>query len=439
MSRPSFGSAISAVALASLLASCAAPGGVQTAAASKGGEPKLGFATRALMALNANDYANAVSFAEQAAEKSPQDVGVRTLLGNAYFAAGRFASADAAYRDVLRLDENQPKVLLKLALVDIALGKTAEANAFLEAGRSILDPADYGLGLALAGRAAEAVSILEPAARMRGADARVRQNLALSYALAGDWNAARTVAAQDVPADQLDGRIQDWMRLTSSSRPSDQVAALTGVTPASADPGQPARLALNGGTAVAEAQAPAPIHQPAVQTAEAAPTAAYAPPVLPAAPLEMAAVAPAAPVANIEPFVEVRPARIAAAPQTQPAPKASKPVLRPAAYVPQKVAARPAALRTGKSSAVVQLGAYGSPQRVATAWNSAARRYSALRAYTPVSARFQSDKGTFYRLSVKGFHSPDQAKTLCMSLRRSGATCFVRNVAGDAPVQLASR
>ena len=52
-------------------------------------------------------------------------------------------------------------------------------------------------------------------------------NLALAYAFTGDWTAARTIAAQDVPADQLDARIQQWMAL-ASRRALDQVAALTG-------------------------------------------------------------------------------------------------------------------------------------------------------------------------------------------------------------------
>jgi cell division septation protein DedD len=73
------------------------------------------------------------------------------------------------------------------------------------------------------------------------------------------------------------------------------------------------------------------------------------------------------------------------------------------------------------------------------AWNEAARRYSALRAFSPVSARFNSANGLVYRLSVKGFSNAEQAKDLCQSLRRSGGACFVRTVAGDAPVQLASR
>ena len=62
-----------------------------------------------------------------------------------------------------------------------------------------------------------------------------------------------------------------------------------------------------------------------------------------------------------------------------------------------------------------------------------------LRAFSPVSARFHSPKGLVYRLSVKGFRSAGQAKGLCHELRRAGGECFVRSVAGDAPVRLASR
>ena len=56
-----------------------------------------------------------------------------------------------------------------------------------------------------------------------------------------------------------------------------------------------------------------------------------------------------------------------------------------------------------------------------------------------MSARFDGPKGTVYRLSLKGFASDRDARLLCESLRQSGGSCFVRNVAGDAPVQFAWR
>ena len=56
-----------------------------------------------------------------------------------------------------------------------------------------------------------------------------------------------------------------------------------------------------------------------------------------------------------------------------------------------------------------------------------------------MSARFASPRGTLFRLSVHGFASVNEANALCASLRHAGGACFVRNVAGDAPVQIAMR
>ena len=433
MSKPiRFASAISVVALASVIGGCAAP---QRHASSASSLPsgEIGLATRALAALAANDPATAVDFAEKAAARTPHDAGIRALLGTAYLAAGRFYSAETAFKDSLALDPNQPKLVLKVVLAEIAQGKNGEAIAILDAGRGALDQADYGLALALAGRPLDAIAALEPIARAEGADPRVRQNLALAYAFSGDWTNAKAVAAQDVPADQLDARLKQWMQLATPARPSDQVAALIGVTPAAADPGQPVQLALRtADTRLAEA-APAP--------APAPPQAAPAPPPQ----LAEAAPPPPPPPVQITPGDEPYVAPVAAAdvpsvPAFTPEVTAPPPpVARPARIVHAKLPKAAVRRATGKSGAVVQLGAFGNAARVATAWNAAAKRFGALKSYAPMSARFDSGKGTFYRLSVKGFGSVGEANALCASVRRGGGSCFVRNIAGDAPVQLASR
>jgi Flp pilus assembly protein TadD len=425
MSKPiRFGSAVSFVALATMMAGCAAPQQHASSASGQASED-IGLATRALAAMSANNLPAAIDFAERAVDKTPGDAGVRALLGTAYFAAGRFASAEAACKDSLSINANQPQVILKLALVEIAQGKNDEASRLLEAGRGVLDPADYGLALALAGHPSDAVNVLQTVARAQGADARVRQNLALAYAFSGDWTAARTVAAQDVSADQLDARIHQWMQLANPAHPSDQVAALIGVTPAASDPGQPIRLALNPSAAPQQADAaPAAPSQP--QVAEVAPAPAYEP----APPPVMAQADPQPPVAApaFDPgFVEPPPAR-----KLVKARRASAPVVNVSL---RNVPVR----RAGNSSAVVQLGAYGNAQRVAAAWNVAAHKFGSLKGYTPVSARYDSARGTVYRLSVKGFGSDREARLVCEALRNAGGTCFVRNVAGDRPVQFASR
>jgi Flp pilus assembly protein TadD len=485
--------------MATMLAGCATPQRSAIREVKPVGE--VGLATRAMAALNSGDIAQAIDLAERAVAKTPDDAGFRGLLGNAYFAGGRFASAEAAYKDSLTLYSNQPQVALKLALVEIAQGKTVEAVDLLGAAGDLINPADYGLALALAGRQRDAIDILQAAARQPGADARVRQNLALAYALSREWNEARTIAAQDVPANQLDARIQQWMQFASPRKASDQVASMIGVTPAAVDPGQPVRLALNKTNTRMVQAAPAPVQQrPAVQpqpqvafaapapapqsllvrpTPQLLPQVAIAPPMPAPQPL-LAEVAlplasPAArlqaieaPIAPVPQFTEV-----VAPPAPAPAPKA-RPVVAEAAspapvtmalmvaaskardaveslFVakpapvaklakPRRVAAvatRPALRAT--SGAVVQIGAYGSPQRVTAGWTHLTARYPALRAYLPMRAKFVSPKGTFWRLSITGFANQREAIARCKLLKSRGGACFVRNFAGDAPVQYASR
>jgi Flp pilus assembly protein TadD len=459
-----FGSAISLLALSAMIAGCAAPQARTQGASNFGGklDENIGLATRALASLNSGDVPAAIGLAERAVAKTPNDAGFRALLGNAYFAGGRFWSAESAYRDSLTIYSDQPQVVLKLALVQIALGKKDEAVEFLSAARNSLDPADYGLALALAGRSADAIPVLEAAARQPGADSRVRQNLALAYAFAGDWTEARTVAAQDVPADQLDARVHQWMQLASPKRASDQVAALVGVTPAATDQGQPVRLALRQSdqrlaeaapipapvAAPAPALAPAPqppvaavpelIPAPQFAEADAAPIPApvmaeAAPPPLPPVPVETEAASPA----------PVTVAMIAAASHVRSAFNAFLPHKAAPAALPAKprvIAARAQRrLVRSDSGAVVQLGAYGSPGRVNAAWTNLTQRHPALRAYLPMHAQFVSPKGTFWRLSITGFATQREAVARCQQLRVSGGDCFVRNFAGDAPVQYALR
>ena len=446
------GTALAAASLTAIVTACAGPGSSGPRSASIFGEKvdtsNIALATRAQAALAANELPTAVSLAERAVDNSPRDAGFRALLGNCYLASGRFSSAEAAYRDSLSLIATQPQIILKLALVQIAQGKNEEAKSLLAMAQSVLDPADTGLALALAGDAQSAIAVLEPAARAVGADSRVRQNLALAYAFAGDWAQARTVAAQDVPGDQLDGRIQQWMALAKPARASDQVAAFIGIQPVSGDPGQPVRLALNKDDATRQAAAE-PVAMPQAPAAEPAVVATVD---LPPAPVsEPVAVAAAEPAPMPEPVVAPEPAPVAlaayeAAPAEAPASaiRQAHPALSPAAVrLAEPVAKlRRAALpkaRTGKSRAVVQLGAFSSRDRIELAWSRATSKYSVLRGYTPVSARFDGAKGTVYRLSIKGFDSDRDARLLCESLKRSGRACFVRAASGDAPVQFASR
>lgn len=449
-----FTTALSTLAVAGLVAGCASPFARVAEASSPVPGKTLGAAARTQLALASGDFAAAVGWAEQAVASSPRDATLRTLLGNAYLGAGRFASAEAAYMDAVALGGQEAGLAMKLVLAQIAAGRGEQAIQLLDHLRGAADPGDVGLAMALAGQPGNAIALLDEAARRPEADARTRQNLALAHALAGNWEMARVVAAQDIPADQLDARLAEWMAIAKPNNGPGQVAALLGVSPAAADPGQPARLALREtGERLAAAAAvppvpalPAPIAEPVPAGPEMAANTTvindpgFASTPLPEAPVAVAAAEVTVPLPAAEPAS--RPvesgeqlADIAGALESL----RTEPV-RASGRLPRiSQLRRTAAARFARSGVVVQLGAYGSPARVQTAWSAIARRHSAVVRYTPASARFKATGGTVYRLSLKGFGSDREARLLCEQLKRSGSACFVRNAAGDTPVRFAAR
>ena len=382
-------------------------------------------AAKARKAIAKRKAAKAVEHAEAAVANDPQNADYRALLGQAYLLSGRFASASQALTDALTLNPEDGRVALNLALAKIAGGDWAGARSTLETHADHIPASDRGLALALSGDPVSAVEILMPAARAADATAKTRQNLALSLALAGRWQEARTLAAVDVAPDQLDARIMEWAKFSRPTNAYDQVASLLGVS-AVQDAGQPVRLAL--------------AQQPNVQLAAAAPVAPAADPIdqyMPAAPAEAAEadvqVAAAEPVelqeqiagtgASVvfgprEEIVQAIPATYRAAPAASPAPvraaraEATAPVAQGGKYY-------------------VQLGAYANANGARDAWSKQTRRVPALAASAPQSAKVSTRAGTFYRLSVGGFARND-ADSLCRQVRATGGTCFVRVAAGDA-------
>ena len=283
---------------------------------------------RAGRAIADNKLSEAISLLEQAVMISPRDAGYRLLLADAYMKSGRFKSAEVTYRDVLSIDPGRTRAALGLALMQVANGRQQDAMAQLEQLEGSAAPADLGLAYALAGAPQRAIDLLEPAARSMGATARVRQNLALAYAFGGDWQRAKTIAAQDVSPAELSTRMSHWASLASRTNAPDQVAAMLGVSPA-ADAGQPVRIALN-------TEPPAQIEDP--QAPEAVEFAAAEPIEVPEAEIQQ-------PVqfAAVEEPVQ---AAVEAAPEPVAAPAASRIVFAeaaPAAPV-QPAAAEPAPL-----------------------------------------------------------------------------------------------
>lgn len=414
-------------------------------------------ADQAMAAIKKHQQEAAVRYAERAVLYNPSSADHRALLGQTYLRAGRFHSAETAFNDALRLAPDHGRAALGLGLVQVALGKSNQAMGALEQARGRVPAADLGLAIALAGDRAGALAILEPAARSADATAKIRQNLALTYALAGRWAEARTIAAQDLAPDQVTQRMMEWAAFVRPRGTNEQLATLLGVKPVM-DGGMPTELAL-----LESRPAPAP-------TALAAAEAQVAPVVQEAAPAPVAPEVAAAPVAQeiaSAPVVEapapapvapslIRPVDIPAPVLAAPAvakpanpylvsAPAAKPVDSKPMYV-KPVRARPVAatsVRTASSGGnfVVQLGAFSSEDRLERGWNSSLKQVSWLKGYAPVSTSFKSpaDGRSLYRLAISGFESRIEAVNLCRKIREKGGACFVRGKAGDSPIQWVKR
>jgi Flp pilus assembly protein TadD len=406
---------------------------VPAAAQSARAPDAVKFAERAEKALAKRKLDKAVVEAEAAVAAAPNDADHRMLLGRVYLQSGRFRSAAASFADALAIDARRGSAALSLVLTRIGLGDTEGARNVLASHGELIAPGDRGLALALAGDTATAVPMLEAAVRAGGADAKTRQNLALSYAMAGRWSEAKLMASYDLDPATVSQRIMEWARFAREGQAPAQVAALLGVAPGP-DAGQPTRLALAPAEQtiqLAQYSSPPPpvamVHAPAVEVAEAA---EVAPIELPAEQVEevKAVFAPAAAQGvQFAPRSEIVQAIMPERPQMVVTPK-------PAARFQRASFLRP----TG-GDFVVQLGAFDSAAVAQDAWGRHVRHIGMLREFDPSTAVFVNGGRTFYRLSVSGFATRAAAVGMCEQLRARGGKCFVRQTAGDAPLQWAGR
>ncbi|MEH3039014.1 MAG: SPOR domain-containing protein [Sphingomonas paucimobilis] len=423
------------LATAMLGGSLALVGGGTVAVASSDGGPARKFAVKATKALAKRRAADAVTFAEQAVALAPRDAAYRTVLGRAYLAAGRFASAAQAFADVLTLNPADAKAALNLALAQTATGEWVAARETLTAHAARISPADRGLALALAGDPAGGIALLSEAARDPAATATVRQNLALALALDGRWVDARTVASVDMAPAQVDQRLMEWAAFARPEHAAQQVAALLGVTP-SPDRGQPFQLAL------AEPAAPAPVALAQADPVPEVPVAVVAvepvgdTPVVPAVPVPIQMAAIARPAITFAPRREIAQALPGSyRRQEQPVRMAARATVRPVAAAPVAAA---------KGDYYVQLGAFDNAGVARNAWRRMSRNVPRLAALAPQGMQASVGGASFYRLSVGGLARTD-ASALCSRIRAKGDRCFVRTHAGEQlanwarPDRLASR
>lgn len=404
----------------------------------------------------------AQKYAELAVEGGMTNATYRATLAKVYMAQGKFASAEQTLEDVMQLGVKDPRTVISLALARISQGRTGSAVALIEANRSIVSDSDYGLALALAGRDDQAVDVLTRAIRANGAGARVRQNLALAYAMNGRWREARIMASQDLAQTQVNEQITEWAHYARPGAYQRRVAGLLNVTP-QADAGQPVRLALaNANRALASAEA-APAQAAAPSFAIPAPASALADSG------ELAATGPA-PISTSVGFAAAEEdVKVAAKPAPKPAMEAPLiaavkgpiktamatgqaepvkaatnlvPFSAPAAKAPVKLAianVKPKRARALSGTHIVQLGAFSSTANAKKAWAKYSSSYSVLSGFSSASSSVTVGGKRLVRLAAMGFGNKSSAKAACDSIKAQGGSCIVRSIGAEKPVRLALR
>jgi Flp pilus assembly protein TadD len=402
---------------------------------------------QAQTALAKGQVSKAIQYAEAAVLAEPRNPGFRALLGAAYLEAGRFGAAATSFGDALDLGDENPRTVLSFALAKIALGENGAAVSVLDDNARIIDPADLGLALALAGQPERGVHVLINAVRSaEEATPKLRQNLAYAYALAGNWRAARVMAAEDVPADQLEARLAAWAAMSAPDMAQQRIASLLDVSP-SADPGQPRHLALanfpaeavmvaeaaaQGEAAWNEASEPVEVasaqSSPAFSAAFAAPQNAAQPAIGTVSVPASAAVTGPRYVSN--PVVQQLPGPqrpgIAAGPADPAAPRiaaASQRRMAPPATALPGAAPAAAPVEQGPATHLIQLGAYDSKAEAARGWSALQAKFPQLKDRKPVITEAVVNGRTFWRVAAEGF-TAQSARAMCGTIKSQGRGCF---------------
>jgi Flp pilus assembly protein TadD len=445
MAAPRIALAVTTALAGLALAGCA------TSAAPRG---DVSFAS-AQTALTKGQTEKAIQHAEAAVLADPRNPGFRALLGAAYLKGGRFQSAATSFDDALDLGSEDPRTVLSFALAKTALGAGRAAVQELDHYAKLIGPADLGLAYALAGQPERGVHVMLNAVRgVEKATPKLRQNLAYAYALAGNWRAARVMASEDVPADQLDLRMTQWAAMSAPEHFQQRVAAMLGVTPR-VDGGQPQQLALANFppadvmVAEAAAQADVPVVPPKMVPASATPVAIAASKVAAAAPRPTFAEAFAGPItapANegsiryvSHPVVQQLPARGERAASRMPASAQRR-------MAPTAAPAGPAAAvdDTGASTHLIQLGAYNSKIEAERGWTVLKAKFAQLKEHGVVITEAVVNGRSFWRLAVAGFDA-SSARRMCGTVKAAGRGCFAYAASNppagavDRGVRMASR
>lgn len=408
-------------------------------------------AADAQQAMAQGHTSEAVQHAEAAVLAEPRNAGYRMMLGNAYLNEGRFASASTTFADAMALGENSPRAALSYALSLTGEGRFAEASAVLADWEGEIAAGDLGLAYALAGQPERGIHLLTNAIRQGDDTVKTRQNLAYAYAVAGRWREARLMVSQDVPADQVGGRMQQWAQLTQAEAYQHRVAGLLNVPAGVRDAGQPMQLALanhpgmeqlaaeaSGYAAVQEefavaempASAPSMAELPAVSAPEIGLDTYGEPAGTPPTSFDeaFATVAPSGQtLAGVttdtmrfvsEPVVQTTPVRQGATGETRaPSPR---PVARREVASAAPAATPAASGPVVDGSHLVQLGSFSSEQGARRAWGIYVSRHPSLANHEMVITEAVVRGRRYWRVSAGGFDVAS-SRSMCSSVNNSAA------------------
>ncbi len=139
--------------------------------------------------LASGQLPNAVALLQRAVELDPADWKSRSALGVAYDRLGDSAKAEESYRAALGISPNNPVVLNNLALSRVLANDLAGAR-----------------------------ELLQRAVDSSRADVRVRQNLALLYALSGNMAQAEALTLQDLPPELARATLAYYRELATQAQ-----------------------------------------------------------------------------------------------------------------------------------------------------------------------------------------------------------------------------
>ena len=159
--------------------------------------------------LNSSVPESRIAYYSSAIKRDPRDASALKGLGVEYARLGRWRDSAGSYREALIINPRDAASLIGLGRAQLAMGdpNSAYANGQQALGinRSLEGLMLIGVALNYVGRTQEAMAIYDEALARNPRDLDLRNNIALSMALAGDPRAYSTMEAVAYAPDS-DGR-----------------------------------------------------------------------------------------------------------------------------------------------------------------------------------------------------------------------------------------